>query len=453
MTHIEVAKMIATEAEKMGWDVFAVGGFVRDTVLEAQSKDLDLEVFGPDSVESLIEFLSVFGEVDAVGKSFGVLKLKVNGIDLDVSLPRTESKDGKGHKGFVVKSDSKLTPLEASLRRDFTFNALMMKLPECEIVDLHSGIGDIVNRRLRHTSEHFADDPLRVLRGMQFCGRFNLTADKETCDLSRSLLPEFEELAKERLWVEFEKWAVKSVKPSKGLVFLFRSGWLKKFPELFALVGCEQSKEYHAEGSVWQHTKLVVDNASQIAEREHLNSEHRLILVLAALLHDVGKPNTTDKEVLSAHQHAREGEEIAQRFLESIDAPKHIVKAVCSMVKHHMSYATTSSGVRRLSNNLEVPLSLLMLLMEADTKGRITNNVNRKSKSFEKIEKMGKMASELNVRDEKPQPILMGRHLIEIGMKPGKQFGEILNAAFELQLDGKINTLEEAKQWLVSHTN
>lgn len=450
---LEVAKTIAVEASKIGWDVFAVGGFVRDTILGVPSKDLDLEVFGPDSVENLIQFLSGFGEVDAVGKSFGVLKIRVNGIDLDVSLPRTESKEGKGHKGFVVKSNGELTPLEASLRRDFTFNALMMKLPECEIVDLHSGIVDILNHRLRHTSKHFSDDPLRVLRGMQFCGRFNLTADKETCDLSRSLLSEFEELAKERLWVEFEKWAVKSIKPSRGLVFLLRSGWLKKFPELFALVGCEQSKEYHREGSVWQHTKLVVDSAAAIASRENLNNEHRLVLVLAALLHDVGKPNTTDKEVLSAHQHAREGEEIAQRFLESIDAPKHIVKAVCSMVKHHMSYATTRSGVRRLSNNLEVPLSLLMLLMEADTNGRITNNTNRKSKAIEKIANMGKMAIELNVKDDKPQPILMGRHLIEIGMKPGKQFGDILKAAFELQLDGKINNLEEAKKWLVSHTN
>ena len=115
---LEVGKKIAIEAQKHGWQVFAVGGFVRDLVVEKGSKDLDLEVFGPNSVEELVEFLSEFGEVNAVGKSFGVLKLKIDGIDLDVSLPRTESKQGKGHKGFVIKSDGALTPKEASLRRD-----------------------------------------------------------------------------------------------------------------------------------------------------------------------------------------------------------------------------------------------------------------------------------------------------------------------------------------------
>lgn len=450
MKHLDIAKLVGTKALELNWNVYAVGGFVRDSVLGIESKDLDLEVFGPDSVEDLIAFLYNFGEVNAVGKSFGVLKIKVNGIDLDVSLPRTESKSGIGHKGFVVKSDGKLTPQEAANRRDFTFNALMLSLPECEIVDFNNGVNDIKNHRLHHTSEHFADDPLRVLRGMQFCSRFNLIAEKDTCELSRSLLPEFETLAKERLWIEFEKWATKSVKPSRGLVFLYRSGWLSKFPELFNLVGCKQSKEYHAEGSVWQHTKLVVDNAVNIANRENLDSEKRLILVLSALLHDVGKPNTTDKEVLSAHQHAREGVVIAQNFLESINAPKHIVEAVCSIVKYHMSYTTTKNGIRRLSNNLCVPLSLLMLLMEADTVGRITNNVNRKQKTFEKIAKMGRIATELNVKEERPQAILMGRHLIEAGMKPSKEFGLILSEAFELQLEGKINNLDEAKQWLVS---
>ena len=132
---LRVAKKIAVEAQKHGWKVYTVGGFVRDMVVGKESKDLDLEVFGPNSVQELIDFLEQFGEVNAVGKSFGVLKLRVDGVDLDVSLPRTESKKGKGHKGFVIKSDGKLTPKEACKRRDFTFNALMMSLPECEIVD------------------------------------------------------------------------------------------------------------------------------------------------------------------------------------------------------------------------------------------------------------------------------------------------------------------------------
>lgn len=444
---LQVAKRLGEKAQELGWKVYAVGGFVRDMVVGKESKDLDLEVFGPDSVQELIDFLAEFGEVNAVGKSFGVLKLRIDGVDLDVSLPRLESKQGKGHKGFVIKSDGKLTPKDACKRRDFTFNALLMFLPECKIVDLHNGQADLLNGRLHHTSEFFADDPLRVLRGMQFCGRFNLTAEKDTVELSRSLLPEFETLSKERLWIEFEKWATKSIKPSRGLVFLQRTGWLTKFPELQALVGCKQNPTYHAEGSVWQHIKRVCDQAAKIAIEKDLSTNDRLVLVLAALLHDVGKPSTTDDE-LRAIGHAKEGVDIAKSFLESINAPLWVIEKVCSMVGLHMSYVTTKSGVRKMSSKCKVPLSLQLDLMRTDNLGRISLDEDHFKEAFDIIDSIERMAKELDVIDDSPKPILFGRHLIKAGMKPGKRFGIILRMAFEDQLDGAFDDLDGAKKWL-----
>lgn len=444
---LQTAKMIATKSQEHDWQVFAVGGFVRDMVVSKKSKDLDLEVFGPNSVEELIDFLSEFGEVNAVGKSFGVLKLKVNGVDLDVSLPRTESKEGQGHKGFVAKSDGALTPKQASLRRDFTFNALMLALPDCEIVDFHNGQFDLLNKRLHHTSPQFADDPLRVLRGMQFCGRFDLIAEKDTCELSRSLLPEFETLAKERLWIEFEKWAAKSVKPSRGLVFLLRSGWIKKFPEIANLIGIPQSPKHHAEGSVWQHTKMVCDKAAKISDRENLSREDRVVLLLSALCHDFGKVVCTftkaDGDITSVG-HDIEGKRFVESFLDSIDTPTDIKKKVVSLCVNHMSKPKMQSGVRRLANRLEVSIKLLTLLMEADSLGRISKS----GKTLDDIFALRELAQQVRLIDSKPQPILMGRHLIELGMKPGKQFGNILRSAFEAQLDGEFEDLEGALEWL-----
>lgn len=449
---LSVAHKISEKAKDRGWEVYIVGGFVRDSIFDCKSKDVDIEIFGPESVEELIEFLQQFGDVDAVGKSFGVLKLNVDGVDLDVSLPRTESKIGRGHKGFVVKSDGKLTPFEASLRRDYTFNAMMLEVKKnsVNLVDLHNGKADLLNNRLRHTSPQFADDPLRVLRGMQFCGRFNFTAEEETVDLCRSLLPEFETLAKERLWTEFEKWAAKSVKPSRGLVFLQRTGWIKAFPELNAIIGVRQGKMHHPEGSVWQHTKLVVDQAAKIAIRENLSREDRIILLLAALCHDFGKAVVSvvkSDEIVNSVGHDIAGVELAQSFLESIDTPKDVVKKVCILVREHMNKANSHKSVRRLANRLDcVSIKMLTLLIEADCRGRAI----KKEPSLKTVKTILRIAQELKVEDDKPKPILMGRHLIEAGMKPGKEFGIILNDAFELQLDGDINNLEEAKEWLVS---
>jgi len=449
---IETGKLIEQAARNRGWKVFIVGGFVRDSILGKESKDLDVEICGPTE-EELERFLSQFGEVNAEGKSFVAFKLRIDGVDLDVSLPRTESKTGKGHKGFVVQPDSMLTPKEASVRRDFTFNAMMMTLPQCEILDFFGGQEHLKAKRLIHTSSAFADDPLRVMRGMQFCGRFDLTAEQETVNLCKELLPEFETLATERLWIEWEKWAAKSTNPSRGLVFLLRTGWVAKFPEIAGIIGVKQGGKHHPEGSVWQHTKLVVDQAARIAKREGLSREDTVVLVLSALCHDLGKAVVSivqSEEIVNSNGHAAASEILARSFLESIGAPKEIVKKVCVLVKEHMNKASTQRAVRRLASRLDcVSVRMIALLIEADSNGRGGNH----SGIPQSAETILRIAQELNVQNSKPQPILLGRHLLEIGMRPGAKFGVILRAAFEQQLNGTFNTLEEARQWLVLFLN
>lgn len=449
---LKLAQRLAVIAnEQHTWRIYAVGGFVRDMVIGIESKDLDLEVFGPKSVDELEQFLAQFGDVKTVGKSFGIFKLRIDGIDLDVSLPRTESKAGNGHKGFMVIPDGLLTPLEAAKRRDFTFNALMYDCLSNEIVDPFNGVQDLKQHRLQHTSEFFADDPLRVLRGMQFCGRFDLIANNETVQMSRSLLNEFDTLSTERLWLEFEKWATKSIKPSRGLVFLHRSGWLKKFPELYNLIGLEQDTDWHPEGSVWQHTKFTVDVAVKIAKRECLNTRQTLVLVLAALLHDVGKVSTTEfceDGRIRSKGHDTIGANLAANFLTSIGAPLDVIHDVCILIKEHMVHVGVQNAdkrlARRLVNRLDgVSVKMLAYLIESDHSGRPPH----KAGLPEQMEEIVSIANELKI-ENKVEPLLLGRHLIELGMHPGKEFGIILNAAFEAQLDGVFEDVESGKLWL-----
>lgn len=445
---LEIAREIAKKALKAGWRTYITGGFVRDMITGSKSKDLDLEFFGNGSFEEFVTFLKTLGEISEVGKSFNVIKLKVDGVDIDASWPRRERKNGVGHKGFDVVGDATMSTFEASERRDYRINSAMYDLVEDHIIDHHGCITDLQYSRLCHVSQKtFGDDPLRVLRGFQFSGRFDLTAERSTVSISRKLFSEFETLPKDRIWVEFEKWAALSIRPSRGLVFLNRTGWIKAFPELKNMLRLKQSPLHHPEGTVWQHTKMVCDKASQIAREENLSREDTVVLLLAALLHDTGKVETTeiqDDGRITAHGHHVASKKLARNFLESIGAPNKITDRVCALVRKHMCKPEKKASVRRLSVRLgDESIWMLSLLMKADILGRKTKNP-----SIDHINKMLLIAETMNIVEEGEKPILMGRHLIAKGLKPGKIFGVVLKEAFELQLNGDIKDLEEANKWL-----
>ncbi|MFA5071187.1 MAG: polynucleotide adenylyltransferase [Candidatus Pacearchaeota archaeon] len=430
-----------------------VGGFVRDSFLGKDSKDFDIEVYNMP-VEELKEVLSPFGSVEEVGKSFGVLKLRYRGDDIDFSLPRRESKEGQGHKGFIVTPDANMTPEEAASRRDFTINTMLMNPFTGEVVDFFGGKEDAIAGILRHTSVHFAEDPLRVLRSMQFAGRFDMVLAKETAEFCKTLKNEFHTLPVERVWVEWEKWATKSERPSKGIIALIESGWLELFPELSVLQGLEQEHRHHPEGEALFHTMHCVDAAVAIANRDNLDTEERLVLVLATLCHDFGKATTTKVRdgKITTYGHDVEGEAPTRSFLARIGCPQKFVDRIVMLVTTHMFHVFVQDNiadkvVRRFASKLGNVTNVQewARVVEADHSGRppLPGGLPDIAK------KIVEMSKDMQIVSGPPTPILMGRHLIEVfKMTPGKDMGMLLKKAMQAQLDGEFGNLEEAFNWV-----
>ncbi len=431
------------------------GGAVRDWLLGQASKDLDVEVF-ECSWEDLVSKLKGLGRVDLVGKSFGVAKFHISGIELDFALPRSESKTKEGHRGFDVVADPFLDPNRAALRRDFTMNAISYDWKENVLVDPLNGRLDLARRVLRHSSEAFSEDPLRVLRGFQFCSRFELQPDSETVNLSREIQNGFAELAKERVWMEWEKWATLSVKPSFGLRFLLVTQWLQHFPEVFSLVSCPQDPGWHPEGDVFKHTCHCLDAlASSNAYREGSHSE-RLVLMFGVLCHDFGKPETTEQKLKDGElrwvspRHDQAGIPLAESFLRRIGAPHSLIPKVQSLVGCHMASVQIKkkpsfAQVRRLARRVApANLSQLITIIRADQAGRPPLSV-RPNQSVLWLEEVARDESLL---EGTLKPVVLGRHLIERGMTPGNHFKPLLDELFELQLDGVFATLEEAVPYI-----
>ena len=436
-----------------------VGGCVRDWLLGLEPKDYDIEVPGVD-FETLIRLLAPWGEPDLVGRSFGVVKLRRGDREYDFSLPRRESKTGAGHRGFRIAPDPTLSDAEAAARRDFTINAIAYDpLGDC-LIDPHGGQADLKARILRHAGAGFTEDPLRVLRAMQFAARFDLTLAPETAALSRTIVAAFAELPVERVWGEWEKWAVKSTVPSRGIAVLAQTGWLVHFPEVAALAGVPQEPDWHPEGDVLVHTGHCLDALVSLAQWREGSAHRRRYLMFAVLAHDFGKPAVTEhaerrnrmRWLSPGHEEA--GVEPAETFLRRIGAPADLAEWVRPLVRHHLAHhygqtGFSDSAVRRLARKL-APTSIddLCTIMWADHLGR-PPLVSRETE--ERITALGNHAQALAVRDAAPRPLIQGRHLLELGLTPGPQFKPILGAAAEAQLDGAFTDEDGGRAWLREH--
>ena len=444
-------KILAQTAELK--QSYLVGGCVRDALLEIPNKDFDLEVFGVD-YERLAGALARWGRTDLVGRSFGVVKLTTDaGETFDFTIPRRDSKIAPGHKGFAITFDPDITPPAAAARRDFTINALMFDPRRREVLDFFGGQTDLRQRVLRHTSDAFAEDPLRVLRGMQFAARFNLTPAPETVALCHRMKASYAELAVERVREEWFKWAEKSVKPSAGLKFLAATEWIEHFPEIKALIGTAQDPEWHPEGDVFTHTGHCCDALVQLPEWQSADRDTKIVLALAVLAHDFGKPATTQEAMkdgrlrIVSPGHEEAGGTLAETFLQRIDAPLAIRQRVVPLVVNHLAHLqiVTDRSVRRLARRL-APETIrhLGIVITADQSGRPPRSP-AKSGGLLALESR---AAALQLQNQAPKPLLLGRHLIELGLEPGQSFGVILNEAFEAQLEGKFQNLDEAWRWL-----
>lgn len=221
-------------ARRASGNPLIVGGAVRDAALGHAPKDIDIEVHG-STIDRLAQAFRNEGyQVDEVGKQFGVLKVSKKGVvsDLDVAVPRRENKIGAGHRGFEVSHGDTMTVAEAAERRDFTVNAILFD-PNCQaMVDPHDGAADLKSGVLRHVSDKFSEDPLRVLRGVQMAGRFGMELHPDTASLCRDLRPEFATLATERVQEEWAKLYTKSIRPELAVKALQDSGWDDTLPGL-----------------------------------------------------------------------------------------------------------------------------------------------------------------------------------------------------------------------------
>lgn len=432
---------------------YIVGGSVRDSLLGLPVKDIDIEVFG-QTFETLASALGRSGRVDLVGKSFGVVKWTDRaGVTHDFSLPRRDSKVGAGHKGFAVEMDPGLGLEEATARRDFSINALLFDPRRNCILDCHDGLHDLRTRRLRHTGPAFVEDPLRVLRGMQFASRFDLSIDPETVRISRAMAHTFPELAVERVCEEWMKWAARSVRPSAGLRFLESSGWLQHFPEFARLRGVEQDGEWHPEGDVFEHTCFCCDAMAQLPDWLAAEESRRVIWMLAILCHDFGKATTTRREMRDGREriispdHEAAGGPMALEFLGRIGASNDVRERVVPLVVNHLAHlqAGTDRAIRRLSNRL-VPENIesLCAVMSADCLGRPP----RPAVIAPTISALRERAMAMTLARRPPVPVLLGRHLLELGWSPGREVGLVLREAFEAQLEGEITGLSDAWRWL-----
>src|SRR5215470_10372881 len=450
----ELATILAATKELQS--AYLVGGCVRDWLLGRPINDFDIEVFGI-SYGQLVTALSRWGRVDLVGRSFGILKLSTeSGRTFDFNLPRRESKVGMGHTGFEVDLDPLITIKEAAARRDFTINALSFDPHRAQLLDFFGGEADLRNRILRHTSEAFAEDPLRVLRGMQFTARFCLRPAPETLELCRRIAPTYAELAMERVWAEWLKWATIGVVPSRGLNFLADAGWMEHFPEISALRGTPQDPEWHPEGDVFIHTCHCLDALTQLPEWQAADTHTRAVLSFAILAHDFAKPHTTQQVIRDGRSrivspgHEEAGGPHAITFLRRLGAPAVIEVRVVPLVMNHLAHLQTLTprGVRRRAKRLEpATIQELISVITADSFGRPP----KPKEPPKSLPLLKSLAAELQVETGAPRPILMGRHLLEQGWIPGKSIGVILAAAYEAQLEGAFSDLPQARTWLSEH--
>lgn len=413
----------------------AVGGAVRDFLMDSRIKDLDVEIFGLP-LERVEEILGSFGNVKKMGKSFGVLLIR--GLDIDFSLPRRDSKSGKGHRGFVVFFDPGMSDAEAARRRDLTVNAIAVDLETGALIDPADGRADIDRRLLRAVDpDTFIDDPLRVYRIAQFAARFAFDVDLATVELAASMTPEG--LPRERIFGEFEKLLLRGVEPSRGIEFLRDCGWIRYFPELQAIIDVPQDPEWHPEGDVWIHTNQALDKAVEYRSGDRLRD---LKLMFAVLCHDIGKAVATREERgrLRSPGHEPEGAALAEAFMARLTRHQELIDGVVTLVGEHLKPALLEKGkissraVRRLSLRLapSADIRLLVQVARADHLSRPGYD------SFPAGGKLLEKAEELALQDSAEKPILMGRHLIAAGLEPGPEFRVLLARAFDIQISDGI---------------
>ena len=449
----------ASKIHEAGGIALIVGGFVRDTLLEDEDRadaDIDIEVYGLQW-EQIKNILSQFGSVEEVGKQFGVMKIMQLGWD--VSLPRTESKSGEGHRGFDVTTDPDLCYEDAARRRDLTINSVSLDPLSvdngwAEYIDPLDGISDIEDKILRMSDpKTFGDDPLRALRVASFASRLpEFTVDPHTLRIVGA--QPINSLPAERIFTELKK-ILLGKKPSRGFDVLRESGLLRHFPEINRLRDVPQEPDHHPEGCVYTHTMMVIDKAADLIRNmegrlkdcvgDGSFEDQKLQIMFGALCHDFGKPDCTGNidGKINTRGHEEAGVKPTSEFLSRLKAPLKLMRQVEEIVLDHlrpqlMPEVAKMKGYRRLMRRLErsnVSPEVLSFVSIADVTGRDTSR-KKKGRSIylnsiflKEIKEYTNMPeSGISMNDA-----VTGKHLIAIGMEPGIKMGEFLKACRHTQ--------------------
>jgi tRNA nucleotidyltransferase (CCA-adding enzyme) len=433
---------ISNAIECEGGTVNLTGGVVRDAMAGSDSQDWDCEVFGL-TAGKLVAILDRFGKVSQVGKAFGVIKVKVGRLDFDFTLPRKDNQQGKGHKGFLPELLPDLSPKEAAARRDFTCNSAAFGVTSGKLVDPFGAQQDIENKILRATSDKFEEDgAVRVLRGFKFAARLGFTVEQETAQRAATCADGLSDETKDRIWGEWLDWATNGDKLSMGIEFLVACDWHRSAYPLFGMMqDTQQDAEFHPEGDVLKHTKSALDVAKTLTDDPGI--------ILAVLIHDMGKVDTTTVENgrIISRRHAQEQEK-ATRFLDKIGTPKDIKAKALVLASAHMDHLNQHSrkSVARLATRLAsggATIDDLMVVIEADhsARGHLPKGLPSGAQDI------ARLAAEIGAQAAPVKPHLMGRHLLAMGMEQGPAIGDVIRESLNAQLEGKINTEDEAIEW------
>jgi len=417
-------RSIFKDIRAIGGKAYIVGGYVRDKLLGIESKDIDVEIYqiSPQELEGILED---YGEFRLVGKSYPIYLLG----EYEFSFPQ-QIIENRQKKRLIVKPTMSIE--DATLRRDLTINSMLYDPLEEQIIDIYGGREDLKRGMIAYVNRAtFQQDPLRVLRVAQFKARFDFEVAQETEKLCKELIPQLAELAKERVFIELEKILLKAEKPSLAFRWMKKIGVLAElFPEIDQLAEVEQGEKYHPEGDAFEHIMLALD-VLPIAERN-------VALMLAILYHDVGKAYIQvkrSKDRIHFYGHEQAGAERVEGFLTKITDNKQLIEEVKKLVKYHMRPLNlrehlSKKAVRKLVTQVNIPQ--LLKLHQADALGRgIEVDLSYIDKILEIYDK---------VKDE-VKPIIMGRHLIDLGVEPGKRIGVLLKEIYRAQLDGKFSDL------------
>ncbi|MEA3476381.1 MAG: hypothetical protein U9R23_08095 [Candidatus Cloacimonadota bacterium] len=442
----KTALEIASAVKEAGGRAFLVGGCVRDMVLGQVSKDFDLEVYKlqPQEVEKIVK---QFGKISDVGKSFGVLKVFFGeGITIDVSLPREDSKISAGHKGFDINTDPYMSFEKAASRRDFTINSIGFDPLTNKFYDPFNGIEDIKNKVLKVTNpKAFTEDPLRILRAIQFVARFELEVEPETKKAIQKMLPYLKELPKERILEEWKKLLLRAEKPSLGFIIGDELGVFKQLhPEFYTFekikivseskspVGAPDISGDWSE-DIWAITIISVDAAAQIIRKENLDEKDAFVIMLISFCY--------------LHK-----EKTVRKFLSSIGVDKDTRIRALKLIayfwkfiemgknKQNVFEKLTDGKLRELATEL-YPATIyefvLLLNIKYGCKKINVDKIDFEYINFQEYSPIGKKildrAKFLEIERSKPEDIIAGRDLIELGLKPDNKFGIIIKIANQLR--------------------